>query len=76
MFFDRRFFATADIPFLMIAGTGDAMIDLRVERGADPAEGARGAGSLSIDGASHAGFAAFADMFPLRLLANPDSIGC
>ena len=36
----------------------------------------RSGGLVSITGASHAGFSAFAGRFPLRLLANPDSIGC
>jgi hypothetical protein len=36
----------------------------------------RSGGLVSIAGASHAGFSAFAGRFPLRLLANPDSIGC
>ena len=31
---------------------------------------------LSIAGGSHAGFAAIADGFPLRLLGNPDRLGC
>jgi dienelactone hydrolase len=74
-FFDERFFATADVPFLMIAGTQDAMVEYASNAAPIPAKVGRG-GLLSIEGASHAGFAAFADMFPLRFLDNPDSIGC
>jgi dienelactone hydrolase len=74
-FFDERFFASADLPFLMIAGTQDAMVEYGSNAAPIPAKVARGA-LLSIEGASHAGFAAFADMFPLRFLDNPDSIGC
>jgi predicted dienelactone hydrolase len=74
-FFDERFFATAELPFLMVAGTADAMVDFPSHAAPIPQKVARG-GLIAIEGASHAGFAAFADMFPLRLLDNPDSIGC
>ena len=74
-FFDERFFATADLPFLMVAGTGDAMIDFENNAATIPQKIARG-GLLAIRGASHAGFASIADGFPLRLLGNPDSLGC
>ena len=73
--FDQRFFATTDLPFLMVAGTADAMVDFQTNAAPIPSKVARG-GLLTVDGASHAGFAAFADMFPLRLLDNPDSLGC
>ena len=73
--FDARFFASAPLPFLMIAGTADAMVEYRSNAVPIPSKLAQG-GLLTIEGASHAGFAAFADMFPLRLLGNPDSIGC
>jgi dienelactone hydrolase len=69
------FFATADIPFLMIAGTGDAIIPYESNAAPIPRMVRRG-GLVSITGASHAGFSAFAGRFPLRLLANPDLIGC
>ena len=58
-----------------IAGTVDAMVEFGANAAATPAKLRRG-GLLAIEGGSHAGFAAFADMFPLRLLSNPDSIGC
>jgi predicted dienelactone hydrolase len=74
-FFSPAFFATADIPFLMIAGTGDAMVEFEANAAATPAKIRRG-GVLAIEGGSHAGFAAFSDMFPLRLLGNPDRLGC
>jgi dienelactone hydrolase len=73
--FDRRFFASAALPFLMIAGTADAMVAYETNAAPIPGKVATG-GLVTIEGASHAGFAAFADMFPLRLLGNPDSIGC
>ena len=74
-FFDERFFATADLPFLMVAGTGDAMIDFERNAAPIPRKVARGS-LLAIRGASHAGFASLADGFPLRLLDNPDALGC
>jgi predicted dienelactone hydrolase len=73
--FSPAFFATADVPFLMIAGTGDAMVDYALNAAPTAAKLRRG-GVLSIAGGSHAGFAAIADGFPLRLLGNPDRLGC
>jgi len=74
--FDERFFATApELPFLMVAGTGDAMIDFELNAAPIPRKVARGE-LLAIQNASHAGFASIADGFPLRLLDNPDSLGC
>ena len=73
--FSPAFFATADVPFLMIAGTGDAIIAYESNAAPIPRM-VRSGGLISIEGASHAGFSEFANRFPLRLLANPDSIGC
>ncbi len=73
--FSPAFFASADVPFLMIAGTLDAMIPYASNAAPTPGKVRRG-GLVTIEGASHAGFAAFADGFPLRLLANPDRLGC
>jgi dienelactone hydrolase len=73
--FAPAFFATADVPFLMIAGTSDAIIPYESNAAPMPRK-VRSGGLVSIEGASHAGFAVFADMFPLRLFANPDSLGC
>jgi predicted dienelactone hydrolase len=74
-FFDERFFGTTDIPFLMVAGTGDAMVDYQRNAATIPSKVVHG-GLLSIANGSHAGFAAISDGFPLRLLDNPDSLGC
>jgi predicted dienelactone hydrolase len=73
--FDERFFATADVPFLMIAGTADAVVEYETNARPIPQK-VKSGGLLTIANASHAGFAGFADMFPLRLLDNPDSLGC
>jgi predicted dienelactone hydrolase len=71
----RRFFSRPEPPFLMIAGTADAIIPYAANAAPIPGKVAQG-GLLSIAGASHAGFAAVSDMFPMRLLSNPDVLGC
>jgi dienelactone hydrolase len=72
--FEPRYFDFADVPFLMIAGTHDAMI--RYEENAEPIPDKiiRG-GLITLTGASHAGFSYLAEG-PMRLLGNPDEIGC
>ena len=59
----------------MVAGTGDAMIDFEANAAPIPHKCPHGA-LLAIQNASHAGFAAISDGFPLRLLDNPDALGC
>lgn len=72
--FGRRFFDHAAVPFLMIAGTSDAIVDY--ELNALPiVERARESGLMSIEGGTHAGFTHVAAGI-LRLLGNPDRIGC
>jgi predicted dienelactone hydrolase len=72
--FGKAFFDTADVPFLMIAGTEDAMVDY--ETNALPIlERARTGALVTIEAGSHTGFASIAD--PLfRFVDNPDSVGC
>ena len=74
VFFADRFFDFADVPFLMIGGTHDAMIRFDQNAAPIPDKIARG-GLLSIEGASHAGFT-YITSGPFRLLGNPDEIGC
>jgi predicted dienelactone hydrolase len=72
-FFTRRFFEHAELPFLMIAGRADVVVDY--EENARPVlERVPGSSLLSIADASHAGFDDKASS--LRLFANPDRIGC
>ena len=72
--FGSRYFDHADVPFLMIAGTADAMIDF--ESNAKPIPGrVRDGGLLAIAGGSHAGFSAQAAGV-MRVLGNPDTLGC
>ncbi|MDP6979422.1 MAG: hypothetical protein QF570_12615 [Myxococcota bacterium] len=74
VFFGPRFFEHADVPFLMIAGTADAMVDY--EANAEPfPDLVRQGGLVTISGATHAGFSNMASGL-MRVLGNPDSVGC
>jgi dienelactone hydrolase len=73
-FFGPVFFETARVPFLMIAGDADAMVDYGTN--AAPIPGRIGDGGLlTLAGASHAGFDQMA-AGALRLIGNPDRLGC
>ncbi len=72
--FGPDYFDFADIPFLMIAGTHDAMIQYAANGEPIPDLITRG-GLVTIEGASHAGFSSMA-AGPMRLLGNPDNLGC
>jgi predicted dienelactone hydrolase len=72
--FERGFFRAAELPFLMIAGTGDVIVDYR-RNALLTLDRVPGATLLSIAGASHAGFdQATAGL--ARLLDNPDVLAC
>jgi len=72
--FGPRFFATAPVAFLMVAGDADVIVDygtnapLVLERVPDGA-------LVTIAGASHAGFDNAVRHMP-RLMGNPDRIAC
>jgi predicted dienelactone hydrolase len=72
--FSEEFFSFAEVPFLMIGGTHDAMIPFDENAAPIPDKISEG-GLLAIEGASHAGFSYLASG-PLRVLGNPDGIGC
>ena len=72
--FSRDYFAFVKVPFLMIAGTHDAMIPY-ASNGAPIPRLIHDGGLVTIEGASHAGFSAIA-AGPMRLLGNPDNVGC
>jgi dienelactone hydrolase len=72
--FNRDYFAFAKVPFLMIAGTHDAMIQYD-SNGAPVPELIQEGGLVTIQGASHAGFSNMA-AGPMRFLGNPDNLGC
>jgi len=76
VFFSRTFFETADVPFLMIAGTDDAIVPYAAN-GPPILDHAPTGALLSITGGSHVGFAGMAASFPpLRFSRNPDGFGC
>jgi len=72
--FGAHFFDHAPVPFLMIAGTTDAIVDYRLNAVPIPLR-IRDGGLLTISGATHAGFTNVTSGL-LRLLGNPDDIGC
>ncbi len=72
--FAPGFFRTADVPFLMIAATGDVVVDYR-RNALGTRDRVPGATLVSIAGASHAGFDHGAAGLP-RLLDNPDVATC
>jgi predicted dienelactone hydrolase len=72
--FSRRFFETAQVPFLVIASPDDAFVDYATNA-APLVDRSPGAALLTVSGASHAGFAhVSARVF--RFWPNPDSVGC
>ena len=72
--FTEYFYTTSDIPFLMIAGTSDALIDHKYNAAIIPERIENGI-LITIEGGSHLGFIGLSD--PLfRFMNNPDSIGC
>ena len=72
--FGSRFFEHASVPFLMIAGTSDAIVDYEINASKIPERISRG-GLLTIKGATHAGHT-YVTSGLLRVLGNPDSLGC
>lgn len=73
-FFTRRFYEHSDVPFLMIAGTSDALVDHDSNAAIIPTLNRHG-DLLSIAGGTHLGFASLAE--PLfRFAGNPDALGC
>ena len=72
--FTEAFFDTAMLPFLMIAGTVDALVDYESNASTIPDRAARG-GLVTIEGGSHTSFAAIAEPL-LRFMAHPDALGC
>jgi dienelactone hydrolase len=71
--FTKEFFATASVPFLMLAGDIDALIPYASNAAPVP-DKVSGAALVTLAGGSHTGFAGPAA--PLRWLGNPDALGC
>jgi predicted dienelactone hydrolase len=72
--FSPLFFASAPVPLLMIAATGDAMIDY-ASNAAPLLERAPHAALLTLAQGTHVGFSGITSLW-LQLWPNPDSIGC
>lgn len=72
--FTDRFYTTTDIPFLMIAGTADALIDYKTNAAIIPERINNGA-LVTIDGGAHIGFVGLADP-TFRFFNNADSFAC
>lgn len=72
--FTPEFFKQADVPFLMIAGTVDALIDYQTNAATIPQRFGRGS-LVSISRGSHTSFVDIAEP-ALRWMSNPDELGC
>lgn len=72
--FGPRFFDHAAIPFLLIAGTADAIVDYELNALPIP-DRTHDGGLVSIAGGTHVGFSQVASG-AMRLLGNPDTVGC
>lgn len=71
--FGQPFYRHRNLPFMMVASEIDALVDYRAN--ALPVlERVPGAVLVTIDGATHTGFANMASM--LRWMDNPDKLGC
>jgi predicted dienelactone hydrolase len=73
--FTQRFFETAAVPFLMIAGEVDAIVDYASNAEPLPAKLAHGGALLTLAGGTHTGFGPMSDGV-MRILGNPDRLGC
>jgi predicted dienelactone hydrolase len=72
--FEPRFFANARVPFLMIAGSDDVIVDWRTNAFV-VLDRVPGGTLVLLAGASHTGFDDAASGLP-RALDNPDGLGC
>jgi pimeloyl-ACP methyl ester carboxylesterase len=74
VFLTREFFSTSDIPFMMIAGTEDAIIPFEAHAAPIP-EKSDQAILVTLQGATHVGFAGMSSTF-MRWFNNPDQMVC
>ncbi len=72
--FGRAFFHQAEVPFLMIAGTSDGIVDYRANALPIPERVPVG-GLMTFANATHLGFDDIAASW-LRPFRNPDAVGC
>jgi predicted dienelactone hydrolase len=73
--FTPRFFANAKLPFLMIAGDADAIVDYAANAAPIPEKLTHGGALLTLAGGTHTGFSPMSDGV-MRLFGNPDRLGC
>jgi predicted dienelactone hydrolase len=71
---ETRFFETADLPFLMIAGSTDAIVPYDTNAAPIPAKAANSL-LVTLDQGSHVGFASAATTL-FRWADHPDSVVC
>ncbi|GJM13988.1 MAG: hypothetical protein DHS20C12_23910 [Pseudohongiella sp.] len=69
-----KFYETSDVPFLMIAGTLDALIDFEYNA-AVITQRVRNSALMGIEGGTHLGFGSISEPM-LRLMDHPDGLGC
>jgi predicted dienelactone hydrolase len=72
--FTEAFYKASDVPFLMISGTSDALIDTQYNASIVPSRNDN-SDLVIIAGGSHLGFVGAAEP-SFRLMHNPDSLGC
>jgi predicted dienelactone hydrolase len=72
--FTRRFFLTSAAPFLMIAGTEDAVVDYTTHAAIIPDRAPQGT-LLTIREGTHIAFAGIAEP-SMRFVDHPDSLAC
>lgn len=72
--FGPRYFDHARVPFLMIGGTSDAIVDYELNALPIP-DRAHDGGLVTIAGGTHVGFAHIAAGL-MRILGNPDKVVC
>ena len=72
--FTSKFYETSDVPFLMISGTADALIDTEWNASIIPQRNP-GSALVTIAGGTHLGFVGAAEP-SFRFMHNPDSLGC
>ncbi len=69
-----KFYETSDVPFMMIAGTLDALVDFNANAAIIP-DRVRNSVLVEITGGTHLGFAAVAEP-RLRFMNHPDGLAC
>jgi predicted dienelactone hydrolase len=72
--FTRGYFLGSRAPFLMIAGTEDAIVDYETHAAPIPSRVTQGT-LLTIKGGAHTSFVGLADP-AFRFMEHPDSLGC